>query len=240
MPTPLEWPLRDPIEAAGEAIGVATMTGDPAVCIDAAGQAIGVATGVGAPTVAVGAFGEAIGVAIGSQRNYDSAVFYLDVYDRMSFTSLGTSGDTDTIELTPAENRESSPFPYPALEAIRRHTISAVTTSSVFAMQARTTTILAYSTEVRAIFDGIHDITAKQLAVTRTGQRRVLAIDGDLSIVRGWFTQAFDELLQLGVPQAFIDLLRPRLDSRAFNDRVAAICAIVLLAAILILEDEQR
>jgi hypothetical protein len=197
MPTPLEWPLRSPIEAAGEAIGIATMVGDSAAGFEAAGQAIGVATMTGAPVQKIG-----------------------------------------VVTLLPAEAREQYPFPYPALEAIRRHTLSAVTSEMVFNIQARTITVIAYATDVRAIFDGIFVIDAKQLSAPRIYPRALLDIDQELAIVHRWFTQAFGELLQLGVPQVYLDILTPRLESRIYSDRIAAICAIVLLASILILESE--
>ena len=152
---------------------------------------------------------------------------------RVHFTGYGTPG-AFTGTLTPAELRMETPFPYPALEAIRRRTLTAIALTSDFPMQARTITILAYSTDVRGVFSGIFTIAASELAVARYGRRRLLEISGDLGIVYSWIPQAFNELRQIGVPEAYLNLLLPRLNSTSFTDRVSAMCAIVLLTAILV------
>jgi hypothetical protein len=167
------------------------------------------------------------------------ALVFVDSYATLSnevkahFTGYGTPG-AFTGTLTPAELRMGTPFPYPALEAIRRRTLTAVTLTSDFPMQARTITILAYSTDVRGIFNGIFTIAASELAVVRYGRRRLIDISAEMAIAYGWIPQAFNELRQIGVPEAYLNVLEPRLNSTSFADRISAMCAIVLLTAILV------
>lgn len=235
MPTPLEWPLRDPIEGAGTATGIATVTGDGAATQDAAGTALGTGFLTGNAKRYVYLEGTANAVATAILRNYDSYQFYFDAYDRINFQSPGSS---TFITLRPAEERERSAFParFPALDAIRRHMLQASTSDTGFEEKARSLTVLAFSTELRSIFDDIFEITDSELTVDRPSRVKAIDIDKTLTVTYTRLNQAFSELSILKVPDAYKELLNPRLYSASYADRVSGMCAIVLLASILILE----
>ena len=149
------------------------------------------------------------------------------------FTGYGTPGGF-TGTLVPAELREETPFPYPALEMIRRKVLTAVTSGTALPMKVRTITILTLGTSLHGIFDAIFTITDSELAVRRTDRLRTIAIDAALNIDPTLLTQAFSEFRQIGVPQQYIDVLNTWVTSTSYTNRVAGFCGMVLLTAIIL------
>jgi hypothetical protein len=139
-----------------------------------------------------------------------------------------------TAQLTPAEMRMRDPFPYPALEELRRRCLQAVVDSNVIEEQCRAVATFAHQTELHAVFNGLLENAGLERQLTT--RRKMVAIDRDLAITQSLEPAFMSELAQLHVPSAYLELLSRQLSSTSFRYRVACRCAVTLLAAILLAE----
>lgn len=134
--------------------------------------------------------------------------------------------------VSPAELRLRESFSYPALEDLRRRCLQAATESNRIGIQSRAVASFAHQTELRAMFTDL--LKGYDLDKTVCDRRKFILVDKDTAITRGRNQQALAELSTLGVPGAYLELLNTHLESTSFRHRVAARCATVLLAAILL------
>jgi hypothetical protein len=151
-----------------------------------------------------------------------------------SVTFIGGGVSSGLSTATPVEIRMLSSFPYDALEQVRRRVMGTVTTSTNPAVQARTTCVIALSTELRGMFSNLLGPSGALTDATAPDRRRVLDIDTDIDSLKPVYAQALRELGSIGMPAPYRDLLLVRLRDSAYAHRVAAACGIVLTAALLL------
>jgi hypothetical protein len=136
----------------------------------------------------------------------------------------------------PAEDRLLRAFPAPGLEAYRQALLAAVSSGPDDA-RARNVLRRALDTELAALFSGILALPLGVLDLPLPLPRRLIDIDRDLTPVAGAFPVAERELLHLGIPAPVIELLRAHLADQSFQHRVSGTAAVVLLAALLLVND---
>jgi len=183
----------------------------------------------------IDASGTALCQANATLRNWDSIVFQLTCYDSASFRS--SFGDYGGIALLPEEDRMLRPFEYPAIEECRRVTLQNILSGSEdLIARVRAITITALSTELRSFVLGL--LPAAATLNTNIFKRKGTEVDVALRALVLVQEVAMSELGLLGTPKQHQEMLRTRLRSNSFNHRVSAMCTMVLLASILIYQEE--
>jgi len=161
------------------------------------------------------------------------------VADFIGYGALVNKVYGTVLSRLPAELRLCRPFPYPALEECRQRTLQSVNTSPDITIQARTVLGFAYSTELKSVFVQLLDAAESSIG-TVSGKVRATAIDRELRVLTMRYPQVFRELQDLRIPEAYKDLLEARLMSTSFNHRISAMCAMLILVAALLLDDEAQ
>lgn len=144
--------------------------------------------------------------------------------------------DTLLLEnLLPGELRMRSPYTsYPTLEEFRQRSLQASYLTSSLSGQGRAVILLALNTEFRAVFNTLFPLGTYNIKLNLSNRQKAVLVDGQLSILAPAYEKALSELRQLGVPFQYTDLFRVYLNSTSFNHRVAAICACVWTAGIIL------
>jgi hypothetical protein len=78
----------------------------------------------------------------------------------------------------------------------------------------------------------------EKVIVAIPGRQKTLDIDADLQILQMRKPQFMREMEQLRVPQAYRDVIETHYTSASFTHRVSAMCAMLVLVAALLLDDE--
>jgi hypothetical protein len=143
--------------------------------------------------------------------------------------------------IIPGEVRLQKPFPYPTLELWRRSAIqysaATITTgSNDLATRIRTAVLFAHEADLGSIFFDLTKVTATELAGWYVDKLTAQAVDKSFAAAMTQKELAMRELASLGVPVQYQALLRSRLESAAFNHRVAGLCGAVYLTALLLSE----
>jgi hypothetical protein len=170
-----------------------------------------------------------------------------------TFPFLGSGSITEAFNIDYAlisrplllgETRLRSPFPYPELDAWRRaaltYTAATPTTgSSDIATRGRTTLLFAHEADLSSIFFDVTPNTEELIAGYYVDKRKAQDVDVSLTSAYQQTARALAELRGQGVPVQYADLLQLRLESAAFNHRVAGLCAAVYLTGIILAEDQK-
>lgn len=192
-------------------------------------DAEGVAQGIAA------AEGETIATFAGSGAGTGRATVKLENSATTEFTGAGGTFivvGARSVALTPVEVRMLKPFTTPELENHRRHVLE-------MAGNVRTASVSALADDLRGLFASILGTSRTLLMADTIDPPRMLEADGELRVLRQTHTAALAELSALGVPSAYMNVLRPRLRHHAFATRVSAVCGVVLLTALVLMEDEE-
>jgi len=126
---------------------------------------------------------------------------------------------------------------YEALDELRRLVMDTAVTAGGDYAAAQAVVGFAHKSELRAVFRdlvGALPAYAKHLP----WQNRVVTMDARLRLLRPYAQRAFAELHLLGAPRQYTDLLQEHMESPSFVHRVAAMCAVLLLAALLLSDQE--
>jgi hypothetical protein len=142
-------------------------------------------------------------------------------------------------ELLYGEIRLRTGFPYPTLDAWRSAGMQATaatptTGSSDLGTRGRTLIIFAHEVDMSAIFYELAAPNTALLAGYYVDKVNAKIAEESLSTVLTSKSAAMRELRTQGVPEQYVDLIRSRLESPAFNHRVAGLCAAVYLTSIIL------
>lgn len=158
------------------------------------------------------------------------ALTHIQVPQRSVFCFEDQGSPSATLvpaELWLTQNR----FSTPGLAQLQSVVMGAVTSSDLTAVQARTLLKIVYGSDLAAMFKDLVVVTPTALNVVLCKRQRTSDIDTSLRVLAPFYPSAYNELKALGTPTQYIVMLNAHLTSPYFQNRVAANCALVLLAA---------
>lgn len=154
-------------------------------------------------------------------------------YLRSAVGALSRSpcGDATLVAL-PVEQRLLSPLPTPALEALRGAVTSQMASGAPL-VNVRAALKLVFSTELGSAIKDVLRVPADALDVTLCTRQKLPAVDQAFQAYYSLANRALQELRVAGVPDAHLSILAAHTTSASFRNRVAGLCATVLLAAVI-------
>lgn len=162
-----------------------------------------------------------------------------------TFVGTGTIYGKFTIDgavtsrsLIKGEFRLQTPLPPPALDGWRRQALSFTSTIPAWDTRGRTVVLFAHEADLGSVFFDLTGVAPSVLAGFYQFKQKSNLADTLLTPAYADANRAMAELQALGVPGGHRALLTQRLESSTFNHRVAALCATVYLASILLEEAE--
>lgn len=138
-----------------------------------------------------------------------------------------------TANLFPVERALTNTLRQTSIERLRTRLLAAVTTSVNAAVQARTVTNFAYSTEIANVFADLFILPATATRGELTYKKRYLTVDSAVVDLLPLLPLMLQELQALRVPDAYVTLFERHIGAADPNFRVAGWCALVLFAAVL-------
>jgi hypothetical protein len=162
-----------------------------------------------------------------------------------TFVGTGTITGEFTIDdlvvsapMLPGEYRLQTEFPYPTLERWRRDALVATASIDAWDTRGRTTLLFAHEADMASVFLDLTGVLATKLAGHYNFKRTAILADKTLTTARALKDLAMRELTAQRVPDSHVAFIRQRVESEAFNHRVAGMCAAVYLTALLLEEAE--
>ena len=121
----------------------------------------------------------------------------------------------------------------PAMEALRQACLQAVSTAVNPAAQARTLIRRVYDTELKSLFTSIVTLPYDYFMLPLPAPRRLIEANNLLEPQSPFQGSCFNELVTMGLPRSFVDIIEPYVTNESYSNRVAGYCSMVLLAALL-------
>lgn len=106
------------------------------------------------------------------------------------------------------------------------------TGSSDISTRARAVLLFAHESDLATLFYEINATTSEFIEGYYVDKRKTFDVDADLRTVYSFTPSALAELKAFGTPEQYVEMLNLRLNSRNGVDRVAGLCAAVLLSGI--------
>lgn len=153
-----------------------------------------------------------------------------------SFTTVGRAEPCSPLPLLPVELRMLQPYASEALEEIRRTAIHMVSTDNMIEHRVRGVLLTTYKNDFNAIFNDVLDVPAAILAERICKPRRLFEMDAIIQPLDVTLAAARQELLRLGCTQQYLTVIEARALGPSPQHRVAATCAIAMMAAVLYME----
>jgi hypothetical protein len=122
-------------------------------------------------------------------------------------------------------------FKTQGLVQLQNIVMATITSSTLGAVQARTLLKTVFGSDLAATFKDLVTVPASALSVNLCARQRLTLVDQKFKSLMPYYGAALEELRALGATDPYLLLLRTHLTSASFQNRVAANCAIVLLAA---------
>jgi hypothetical protein len=164
-----------------------------------------------------------------------------DTFNTMPTFSWQFTGTTLGIKLCspadplPVEVRLRDRLPSSALERLRQVAITMVSTDRMTDHRLRAITILAHRNDLGALFADVLAVSPDILAEDICRPRKLFEMAADVDAVRVEAQRALIELRAMGLSPNYQQLLDARLRSSSPQHRVTALCAIVVIAAVFLL-----
>lgn len=164
----------------------------------------------------------------------------INVMPTTTWTFVGTTAALERCNpapLLPVEIRLRSPFTQNNLERMRRSVLTHISRDHMLDHRIRGTLLTAHFDDFRPVLTDVLFVPAPILAEIICKRRKLFAQYTDLLPLRTDARAALEELRKMGLSEGYLQLISSRLEGTSPQQYIGALCAMLLLGALLSLPE---